>query len=866
MSQPVPAESVIRTPDQRLRVFVSSTLAELADERRAVARAVTSLGLAPVMFELGARPYPPQELYRAYLAQSDIFVGLYWQSYGWVGPGMDISGLEDEFRLSHGKPRLLYLKAPAPQREPRLADLIDELRAEGTDAYRTFRSTRELGRLVRDDLALLLSERFVLGGAAASIDEPERRTDAAPRTLPLASTSLIGRDGDVAEIEALIRRDDVRLVTITGPGGIGKTRLAVAVGEDLARTGRHVVFVPLAAVAEPSDVLNRVAVAAGAVLEGTRSPADALIDHFSAVPTLLILDNLEQVVAVAPLLDDLLAHSPGLQIVATSRIALRLRAEHEYVLSALSAGAPGAEVTDDEALAMPAVELFLDRANAVRRASSPRELDLAAVREICRRLDGVPLAIELAAARTRLLEPAAILTRLERVLDSLGTGPVDLPPRQRTLRGTVEWSVDLLGEDERQLLATLSVFEDGWTLAAGAAVSGEPEDTTLDLLDALAGQSLISVDARGIDPRFRMLNTVREFAAELLSEEDRADAAHRHAEFFADLAEEDVDGPHVAQWSEAVRADEENVRVAIRWFFEHDLTRLPHLFRSLWMYWQINDRIAQGQSAVRELNERMPDGLLDTTATAELLFMVGVCATEVGDDETALAALADIQPLVADVEEPALQDGLRLAMAWILPLTGDLDGAIAAAEAAHAGLARRGDKFLAVAALTLGMLNLADGQDAAARRHLMEEDALGDQLGMHWVTISARTHLAILDIRAGDEDRARAQLRRSLEGLDDTRVATLSACLILGAYGRLALAENRPLAAVAALGMMDGLRERAGVTPWPNARATEQGLREQAAALVRGEEWDSAYGSGHDLRVDAALARVRRDLGGDGPR
>src|SRR6185503_7203421 len=142
---------------------------------------------------------------------------------------------------------------------------------------------------------------------------------------------------------------------------------------------------------------------------------------------------------------------------------------------------------------------------AVRRASSPRELDLAAVREICRRLDGVPLAIELAAARTRLLEPAAILTRLERVLDSLGTGPVDLPARQRTLRGTVEWSVDLLGEDERQLLATLSVFEDGWTLAAGAAVSGETEDTTLDLLDGLAGQSLISVDSRGIDPRFRML-------------------------------------------------------------------------------------------------------------------------------------------------------------------------------------------------------------------------------------------------------------------------------------------------------------------------------------------------------------------------
>src|SRR5215510_13306530 len=150
----------IRTPDQRLRVFVSSTLAELADERAAVARAIESLRLTPVMFELGARPHPPQELYRAYLAQSDIFIGLYWQRYGWVGPGMDISGLEDEFRLSGTLPRLIYLKTPAADREPRLAAMIADIESQGTDAYRKFASPRELGRLIRDDLALLLSERF----------------------------------------------------------------------------------------------------------------------------------------------------------------------------------------------------------------------------------------------------------------------------------------------------------------------------------------------------------------------------------------------------------------------------------------------------------------------------------------------------------------------------------------------------------------------------------------------------------------------------------------------------------------------------------------------------------------------------------
>jgi hypothetical protein len=153
MTEDRPANVAIRTPDQRLRVFVSSTLGELADERGAVARAISALRLTPVLFELGARPHPPRELYRAYLAQSDIFIGLYWQRYGWVGPGMDISGLEDEFRLSHSIPRLLYVKKPAPDREPGLTAMIGELQTEGTDSYRTFGTPRELGRLVRDDLA-----------------------------------------------------------------------------------------------------------------------------------------------------------------------------------------------------------------------------------------------------------------------------------------------------------------------------------------------------------------------------------------------------------------------------------------------------------------------------------------------------------------------------------------------------------------------------------------------------------------------------------------------------------------------------------------------------------------------------------------
>ena len=339
MTEEQEATAAIRTPDQRLRVFVSSTLAELADERAAVAGAISALRLTPVLFELGARPHPPRELYRAYLAQSDIFVGLYWQRYGWVGPGMDISGLEDEFRLSHSLPRLLYVKTPAPDREAGLTAMIAELQTEGTDSYRTFRTPRELGRLVRDDLALLLSERFAAATgradrSASPASDGDRR---GPRSLPVASTSLIGREQDIVEVSNLLAKPEVRLVTLTGPGGIGKTRLAIAVGERLDdRYPQGTVFVPLASIAQPELVLPRIAAAVGATIEGVRPPLDVLVEQLAETPTLLVLDNLEQVVAAAPDLDQLLARCPGLEILATSRTVLRLRAEREYPVGPLT--------------------------------------------------------------------------------------------------------------------------------------------------------------------------------------------------------------------------------------------------------------------------------------------------------------------------------------------------------------------------------------------------------------------------------------------------------------------------------------------------------------------------------------------------
>jgi hypothetical protein len=238
----VAMSGVILTPDQRLRVFVSSTMEELAEERRAVRRAVERLQLAPVMFELGARPHPPRSLYLAYLRQSHVFVGVYWQRYGWVAPGMDVSGLEDELRHASGIPRLVYLKVPAPDRDSRLTAMIDAVRVAGDVSYQSIRTADELGHLLAADLAVLVSERFLAEPA-----EPGGAAQRGSWTLPMPVSDFVGRGEQLDQLAELLTRPELRLVTLSGPGGVGKTRLALEAGRRVAsRFADGVGFVPLA--------------------------------------------------------------------------------------------------------------------------------------------------------------------------------------------------------------------------------------------------------------------------------------------------------------------------------------------------------------------------------------------------------------------------------------------------------------------------------------------------------------------------------------------------------------------------------------------------------------------------------------------
>jgi predicted ATPase len=851
-----PGTAAIRTPDQRLRVFVSSTLAELAEERAAVARAISALRLTPVLFELGARPHPPRELYRAYLAQSDIFVGLYWQRYGWIGPDMDISGLEDEFRLSRAIPRLLYVKAPAPEREPRLAAMITELQSEGADSYRPFRTPRELARLVRDDLALLLSERFT---SAVRVDDAVAAPDRpGSRSLPATSTSLIGREQDIVHVSTLLQSPEARLVTLTGPGGVGKTRLAIAVAERLeGRYPRGAVFVPLASIAEPALVLPRIAAVVGAAIDGAREPLDVLVDHLADAPTLLVLDNLEQVVGVAPHLDQLLASCSGLAILVTSRTALRLRSEREYPVGALTVPAFAHRPGMEQLAALPAVRLFVDRAQAVRYDFALTEDNALAVVEICRRLDGLPLAIELAAARSRLLDPAALLARLGSRLDALGPGPVDLPERQRTLRATVEWSVGLLADDEQQMLATLSVFVEGWTVEAAMHVADLPEDRTLDLLDVLSGHSLVHIDVTDAGPRFRMLASVQEFAAErLAARADLADVERRHAEYFGALVENaDWPAQRQGEWAERLRIEEENLRVAVRWFLTHDIAPLPHIFRILWLFWQMRGRMPEGRAWIDEVQLRADT--LDDRARAELLFTSAVTAVEVGDDDSAVAAVDGLRRLEGRIDDAFLESAAQLAISWILPIVDDFDGALRTASSVLDDLRRQNDPFMAFAGLTVGMVAMALDRDEDARAHLTEVNELGGQFNNNWLRSTARTQLARLAVRSGRLDEARALLVASVDAGDDTEVSTLTLTFALVASAQLALALGDARRAATALGAAEGLRRRGGLRAWPSTRRGEAELVIRVAQEIHAEDYDGAFAAGAELGHREAVGLVR---------
>ncbi|MGY1701564.1 DUF4062 domain-containing protein [Geodermatophilus sp. SYSU D00766] len=838
----------IRTPDQRLRVFISSTMQELAAERAAVKAAVERLRFTPVLFELGARPHPPRELYLAYLQQSHVFVGVYWQSYGWVAPGQELSGLEDEYLAAKDMPKLVYLKTPAPDRDPRLATMIDRIGSDGL-SYRSFGTAEELATLVADDLALLLSERFELPGATAGgAPGPRWR-------LPAPTSSFVGRRREVAQLRKLLTDPATRLVTLVGPGGIGKTRLALQVATGLQEAFRDgVAAVPLETVRASDLVPSAMATALGLSDGGGRSPQDALAAFLAPRQVLLVLDNLEQVADATPLVTQLLEAARELTVLATSREVLHLTGEHVVAVPPLQTGRASEPV--EVVARTEAVRLFLDRARAVRADVPVDEPQLRAVAEICRRLEGLPLAIELAAARVRLLDPVELLRRLDSRFTVLAGGPRDLPERQHTLRRTVEWSYDLLDAGDKVAFARLAVFVGGFTLPAAEAVcADERVPDVFGAVASLVDKSLVRVGAPDSgDPRFSLLDTVREFAEERLAasgEADRIRAAH--AAFFRAFALTIQPAPPGRPDPSALDryvVESRNLGAAMRTCLDRGAEdEATELGLALWRFWWVHGLFRPGIGWMEEVLARS-SGITDAERASASL-VVGMLSFGQGDHDRALPALRTAVEL-----HRALGDRRSAALAAV-PL-GQLVAAADPAEgeamlrAAVADLRRLDDRWgLAFALLFLGAALLLRDDPGEAVPVLEESVAVARTVPTEIVLGNALVNLGLAHTARGDLDEAGRVLGDALEqgrALDSRETSARA----LDGLAAVAVEAGDPERAARLTGAAEGVRRSVGAAVFPTDRTTWAHTR--SALADRLGEADSA------ARIEAEARRPLEDL------
>ncbi|MFW9956341.1 MAG: tetratricopeptide repeat protein [Candidatus Thorarchaeota archaeon] len=631
---------IIRTPDYRLRVFVSSTLKELAEEREAVHQAILQLRLAPVMFELGARPHPADDLYQAYLAQSHIFIGIYWQSYGWIAPDKKISGLEDEYNLSTKIPRLLYIKSPAPDREPALKGLLDKIRNQNVGCYKSFATPDELRELVENDLALLLTERF-----EASRQEEKEREDSTQHPLtnvPFPRNPLIGREQEIRTACELLLQDNVALVTLTGPGGCGKSRLGIQIALELRdRFLDGVYLVMLEVISDPELVIPIIARTLGVTeTTGEHTLFESLKAFLHKKKILLILDNFEQVLPASLKVADLLEGCPRTKILVTSRSPLRLRAERELPVPPLELP-PSKQISHLQPLSQySAVQLFIQRAQSVKPDFRITNENAPAVAEICHRLDGLPLAIELASARIRMLSPNALLQRLDHSFDVLRGGTRDSPERQQTLHNAIEWSYNFLNEPEKRLLRRLSVFVGGWTFEVADAVCNAGDGQRINIFDGfekLVDLNLIKPpqDVNG-DLRLNILETIREFSYQQLIKSGEMDVIRSHqAQFYLTLveqAEPELRANSQTRWVNRLDSEYGNIRAVLEWSRQHDAELGLKMCGAIWRFWEMHNYIGEGREWLETFIKL---SLMPTTLRGKVLTAAAALAVYQGDFKAA---------------------------------------------------------------------------------------------------------------------------------------------------------------------------------------------------------------------------------------
>jgi predicted ATPase/class 3 adenylate cyclase len=591
---------------------------------------------------------------------------------------------------------------------------------------------------------------------------PLNTLDVRLNNLPIQPTPLLGREREVAEIADLLRREDVRLLTLTGTGGTGKTRLALQSAAELIDDFDDGVFlVALAPISDPELVASTVAGALSVSESAGRPLKEDLRDFLSNKELLLVLDNFEQVVDAAPLVGELLSGCPGLKVLATSRTLLRIYGEHEYAVRPLELPDPDHLPPIETLRQYEAVRFFTERARAANAHFSLTNENALAVAEICARLDGLPLAIELAAARIKLLSPQAMRSRLGNPLKFLTGGARDLPERQRTLRGAIAWSHALLDESEQVLFARLSVFSGGCALEAVEAICDPVGDLFVDVLEGLSSlldKSLLRQEEMvEEEPRFVMLETIREYARERLELSGEAEEIRRlHAEYFLALAEQgasEQQGPEEAAWLERLDLEHDNMRAALSWMLESEEAEPGlRLSGALWQFWDMRGYYGEGR---RWLEEALAKDGRASVARAKALEGVGWLADLQGDIDRAVAAAEEGLSVGARVKvETSVTASLLRILGSAAYVSGDHERAARLYEESLA-LSReaRDERGIASSLLQLGNVSSDLGDHEEAKTFYEEGLALSRQLDDKALLASALISVGAEFLLQGDHER-----------------------------------------------------------------------------------------------------------------
>ena len=723
-------------------------------------------------------------------------------------------------------------------------------------------------RLLADALALGPEDRQALLAASrpsASSETPSPPTPGAAR-LPRPMTPLIGRERELAELSALLEQHATCLVTVTGPGGSGKTRLALEVGDRLqARFAGGMAFVDLAPVTDHALVLPTIASALGVRERAGQRLLDTLAAVLIRTRMAILLDNCEHLLVAAPDVAALFTAVPVLTVLATSREPLRLRGERVYPLLPLQLPDEDTHSGLDELAGVPAVALFVERARAADPAFVLAAENARAVAGICRRLDGLPLALELAAARVRLLPPEALLARLQQALPLLTGGSRDLPVRQQTLRGAIAWSHDLLSEGERALYRRLSAFTGGWTLEAAEAVANP--DETLDVLDGMASlldKSLVrQVDTEYGEPRFTMLETIREFALDQLKRHPSEEEAVRtsHAAYYADLALGACAGLRCGLPSamQQMRAEQDNLRAMLARLLDNGdaETALRVAGSSLNVYWTIaGGQFGEGRDwldrALRAGERASPAARAWGQNGAAWLALFQ------GDVATARKAAIACQSLAHGSDDPHLAITSPLVLCAVEDAAGRIDAAVPlAVQSVTAARALHDPCCLGWALWTLGTVQWRASNLGEATIALEEALAIYQELGSYWG--QADTLMILANVARSDGDLARASRLQA-----DALRARLDFGEMVGIYDDLvglaaiAQAAGRFDSAARLLGAEETFRafsgyEGYGVTPALREQ-TRQALVEHLGDASFEQAWDAGKGLSTKRAIAEALA------------